>query len=214
MHRALIIAGALVAASVLTWFFPLFHVVSRSSLKSAQAAAEFQAADYVKSFWTERLKPAFGEADDAGAVLAALRENPAQARTEFGRTVGLGRSTLYFVSGKGTIVSVDGKVVGVSLGSATSAPDVAISTGLLFGNTARDATGLLNGSEFPNSQQFNEISTEINRTIEATVLPALKKQAKVGDEIQFVGCAEVTSLPRDVSPLKVVPLQVSIGESP
>lgn len=214
MHRALIIAGALVAASVLTWFFPLFHIVSRSSLKSAQAAAEFQAADYVKSFWTERLTPALGEANDSVAVLNALRENPAQARTEFGRTVGLGRSTLYFVSGKGTIISIDNKAVGVSFGSGVKDPEVSISTGLLFGNTARDATGLLNGSEFPNSQQFNEISTELNRTIEATVLPKLKKQAKVGDEIHFVGCAEVTTLPRDISPLKVVPLQVSIGESP
>jgi len=214
MRRALIIAGALVAAGVLTWFFPLFHVVSRSSIKSAQAAAQFQAADYVKKFWKDRLIPALGEADDAVAVLAALRENPEQARTEFGRTVGLGRSTLYFVSGKGTIVSVDGKAVGVSLGSAKKEPDVSISTGLLFGNTARDATRLMDGSEFPNSQQFNEISTELNRTIEATVLPTLKKQAKVGDAIHFVGCAEVTTLPRDISPLKVVPLQVSFDESP
>jgi predicted lipoprotein len=214
MHRALIIAGALVAAGVLTWFFPLFHVVSRSSMKSAQAAAEFQPADYVKKFWGERLMPALGEADDAVAVLAALRENPAQSQTEFGRTVGLGRSTLYFVSGKGTITSIDSKAVGVSLGSATKEPEVSISTGLLFGNTARDATGLLNGSEFPNSQQFNEISTELNRTIEATVLPTLKMEAKIGDTIHFVGCAEVTTLPRDISPLKVVPLQVSIGESP
>jgi predicted lipoprotein len=214
MHRALIIAGALVAAGVLTWFFPLFHVVSRSSLKSAQAAAEFQAADYVKNFWAERLTPALSEADDAVAVLTALRENPEQARTEFGRTVGLGRSTLYFISGKGTIVAVDGKSAGVSLGSASKEPEVSISTGLLFGNTARDATGLLNGSEFPNSQQFNEISTELNRTIEASVLPKIKNEAQVGNTIQFVGCAEVTTLPRDISPLKIVPLQVSIGKSP
>jgi predicted lipoprotein len=214
MNRALIIAGALVAAGVLTWLFPLFHVVSRSSLTSAQAESRFHAADYVNEFWAARLMPALSEADDAVAALAALRENPDQARAEFGRTVGLGRSTLYFLAGKGTIVSVDGKAVGVSLGTVAKEPDISISTDLLFGNTVRDATGLLDGSKFPNSQQFNEISTELNRTIEVTVLPALKTQAQVGDTIHFVGCAEVTTLPRDIRPLKVVPLKISFDESP
>ena len=116
MHRALVIAGALVAAGVLTWFFPLFHVVSREFAdRPSKQPPSFSAADYVKEFWTAKLTPAFGEAADAAAVLAALRENPEQARTEFGRTVGLGRSTLYFVSRQGTIVSVDKKAVGVSL---------------------------------------------------------------------------------------------------
>jgi predicted lipoprotein len=68
----------------------------------------------------------------------------------------------------------------------------------------------LSGDDFPNSQQFNEISTELNRRIEADVLPQLREQAKIGATIEFVGCAEVTIVPRDVEPLRLVPLEVKV----
>jgi predicted lipoprotein len=208
MNRAVVILGALLAVGVLSWFFPLFHVVSRDALRAEKEEATFHAADFAKEFWTTKLTPALPEAADVGAVLAAYRESPDQARTQFGRSVGIGRSTLYFVRGNGKVASIDNKQIVVQLTDDASGPHVALLTGLLFGNTVRDATGLLNGDDFPNSQQFNEISTELNRTIEATVFPPLKESAKVGAAIEFVGCAEVTNVPRDFTPLKIVPLEV------
>lgn len=208
MNRVFAILGMLAAVGVLSWFFPLFHVVSREALLNEKAHTVFHSAAYVKEHWATQLMPALTDASDAVMVLTALRENPKQAGTQFGRTVGLGRSTLYFVRGNGTVVSVNNKQIGVSLAGAARDSDVALMTGLLFGNTVRDATGIFSGDDFPNSQQFNAISTELNRVIETTVLPPLREQAKVGDAIEFVGCAEVTNIPRDYTPLKVVPLEV------
>lgn len=207
MKRALIIFAAVAAVGVLTWFFPLFRVVSRESLLAEKDRKTFNAADFVQTYWQQKLTPAFTDAADASAVLAALRETPDQARTQFGRTVGIGRESLYFIRGSGKIASVDKKEVGISLSDKEQA-DLTLQTGLLFGNTVRDATGLLSASDYPNSQQFNEISSELNRTVETKVLPPLRAAAKVGAEIEFVGCAAVTDLPRDITPLKVVPLEV------
>jgi len=207
MKRALIILAAVVAVGVLTWFFPLFHVVSRESLRTEREQQTFNAAAFVQEFWQKKLTPALADAADATLVLTALRENPEQARTQFGRTAGLGRETMYFLRGNGTIVTVDKKEVGVSLGDEEQV-DLTLQNGLLFGNTVRDATGLLSANDYPNSQQFNEISSELNRTIETQLLPPLRTAAKVGAEIEFVGCAAVTNLPRDITPLKVVPLEV------
>src|SRR5262245_9621995 len=89
MNRSLAIIAAIVAAGVLTWFFPLFHVVSRESQRAERERQTFNAADFVQGFWKNKLIPAFGEAADAATVLAALRENPDQARTQYGRTAGL-----------------------------------------------------------------------------------------------------------------------------
>ncbi len=155
MNRVFAIFGVLAAVSVLAWFFPLFHVESRAALRAEKEQTVFHAADFVNKFWTAQLVPALADASDAAIVLAALREDPKLAGTQFGRTVGLGRSTLYFVRGNGTIVSVNKKQIGVSLAGAEKDADVELATGLLFGNTARDATGLLNAGDFPNSQQFN-----------------------------------------------------------
>lgn len=209
MNRALVYVGSIVAVGVLSWFFPLFHVVSRSALREAKEQAAFHADEFVDEFWTAQLMPALPEAADATAVLGTLRTSPDEARTQFGRTAGLGRTVLYFVRGSGKVVSVDKKWVGISLDDADDV-DLALETGLLFGNTVRDATGLLSGDDFPNSQQFNEISTELNRRIEADVLSELREQAKIGAAIEFVGCTEVTNLPRDIEPLKIVPLEVKI----
>lgn len=208
MNRAFAILGIVLLAFVLVWFFPLFHVVSRESLRAAKEKISFNADKYVDEFWTAHLTSAFDDASDANTVLNALREDAQQAGSQFGRTVGIGRSTLYFLRGKGTIVSIENMQIGVSLAEGSQDADIVLSTGLLFGNTVRDATGLLNGDDFPNSQQFNEISTELNRRIEKDVLPSLKSEAEVGKAVQFVGCAELTRLPRDITPLKVVPLEV------
>jgi predicted lipoprotein len=208
MNRIAVIVVAILAVGVLSWFFPLFHVVSRAALRAEKEQQVFRAGDYVKEFWSAKLMPALADAADVGLVLTAFRESPNQARTQFGRSVGIGRSTLFFVRGSGMIASINDKQIVVALTADPSGPQIALATGLLFGNTVRDATGLLDGDQFPNSQQFNEISVELNRTIESTVLPPLEKSAKVGATIEFVGCAEVTEVPRDVSPLKILPLEV------
>jgi predicted lipoprotein len=83
---------------------------------------------------------------------------------------------------------------------------------MVFGNTVRDATGLLDMDSFPNSQHFNDLSTELNRIVETRVLPGLRDRAEVGRKVRFVGCAEVARDARRRKPLKVVPVRVEILE--
>ena len=83
-----------------------------------------------------------------------------------------------------------------------------IELGFVFGNAVRDATGLITASSYPNAQEFNDISAALNSMVEANVLPQLQQIAKVGDRIQFVGCAEVGDEDTDLKPLKLVPVMV------
>jgi predicted lipoprotein len=85
--------------------------------------------------------------------------------------------------------------------------EVSIQTGLIFGDALRDGTGLLNPSDFSNSQNFNDISAALDHIAESRVIPALRKQAKVGATIFFAGCAEVDDESTDLKPLKVIPIQ-------
>jgi predicted lipoprotein len=105
-------------------------------------------------------------------------------------------------------VSVDSKGVGLVVGEGAEGPDVVLPTGMVFGNATRDATGLLDMNAFPNSQDYNAISTELNHLVETRVLPDLRDRAVVGQEIRFVGCAEVSNDAKRRRPLKVVPLSV------
>jgi predicted lipoprotein len=205
-------AAALLVAIALLWRFPLFHVVRLGELRSTGNRAEVNAAEIAEAFWEERLLPSIEEAPEAGELVAALRTNPREAHQQFGRSVGISRGRLVCVRGSGTIVSVDKQGTGVSLASASGSPDLVLQTGLLFGNTVRDASGLLDAGEFSNSQHYNDISTELNRIVETRVIPELKERAELGTPIKFYACGQLQPDSSNVLPLRLIPLKVDFDK--
>jgi predicted lipoprotein len=208
MQRILVIFALAIMAAGIFWRYPLFHVVQLDELQAARQQAAFDAAAFAKTFWDKTLGPSLSQAQDATELLSKLESAPKEVRAQFGRKVGVGRTILFFLRGRGTIVHVDKKGVGLALNEGGSKPDIVLHTDLLFGNVARDATGLLDASDYANSQQFNEISTELNRTIETRVIPVLKEGAATGKTVHFVGCAEVSDTANQIRPLAVIPLEV------
>ena len=204
----LVILG--VVAGVL-WRFPPFHIVLLAEVEAAKREEAFDAAGFARKFWEERLTPARETAADAQKVVAAIQTDPQAARVEFGRTVGVSRGYFYFLRGEGQVVSVADGRIGLSLEKGPDA-DVVLLVGKLFGNAVRDATGLVDASDFPNSQHFNAISQELNRLVETEVVPSVVKLAKIGQQLRFVGCAEVKSEKDDLRPLKLVPLSVTLTD--
>ena len=207
MKRALSILVACTAMAGVFWFFPAYHIVSLKQAKAAKELGVFNPADFAAKFWRERLTPSLNHAADAQSVLDALAKDPKAAATNYGRTVGMSDTVYYLLRGTGTVVSVEGKGVGVSLHGASGEADLLLKTGLLFGNTVRDATGLLTASEFPNSQEFNDVSTELNRIVESQIIPSLRTNAATGRALRFVVCAEISEDEAGGRPLKVIPIR-------
>jgi predicted lipoprotein len=209
MIRRLILAiAAVVGVTVVTWAFPLFHLVPLDKAREAREEAHVNAAEFAEKFWDERLPTALSRAPDARAVLDAIEGDFQAARERYGRTVGISNSYFVCLQGSGRVVNVDAKGVGLVVRGGGAGPDVVLPVGMVFGNTVRDATGLLDLNKFPNSQDFNAIAAELNRLVETRVLPQLRERAEVGREIRFVGCAEVSSDAKRRRPLKVIPLRL------
>ncbi len=201
----------LIAAVVIAgicWLFPLFHIVPLKTAQAEQAATRFNATQFANTFWTNQLLPSIDKTVRADALLAVIHSDPAAAKKQFARSVGLSESYLYFLSGSGRVISVsetDGISLAVTKGSTNA--EVVLQAGLIFGNAVRDGTGLLDASAYPNSQDFNDISAALNHIVETRVIPGLRQQASIGATISFAGCAEVDDESTDLKPLKVVPLQ-------
>jgi predicted lipoprotein len=196
-------------AVVLVYFFPLFHVVPLGNAGRHEVGSAFDTVAFVDRFWAERLIPGAARAVDAAELVAAVQRDRQSARRAHGRSVGLGGVYYYFVAGIGRVVSVENDSLRLSLRDGQSQVQVSLETGNIFGNAVRDGTGLLNINDFPNSQDFNAVSSEINRRIEKRVLPELRKLAAVGATIRFVGCAEITDEDMDLNPLRIVPFIVA-----
>jgi predicted lipoprotein len=217
MKRAAFWLSLMALAGVIFWKFPLFYVVRSEDRAVGANRAAFDAAAFAESFWNEKLLPSLrdgADVADAAKLMEMLRENPQAARQEFGRKVGISRVRLFVLRGSGVVASVDEKGIGVAFKPQPqdSPIDIVLHTGPVFGNVVRDASGLLDPGQFSNSQHLNDISTQLNRMIEARVIPKMKELAIPGQNMHFVGCAELPDDQRDVRPLKVIPLDVSRNE--
>jgi predicted lipoprotein len=198
---ATVIAGLL-------WVFPLFRIVPLKQVQAERSESRFDAAEFAKRFWEDQLTPALDRAADARAVLSAAEADFPAAREQHGRRLGISDAFLVMLQGHGRVVRVDGKEIGVAIHDGHETADIVLPVALIFGNAVRDAHGLLDVSQFPNSQDFNGISTELNRLVETRVVPTLKTDAMVGRNIRFVGCAEIPSEPHRRRPLKIIPLRI------
>jgi predicted lipoprotein len=214
MKRAALIAIVALLLAALFHFFPLFHVIPLERAQHERAATTFDTARFAEQFWRERLLKSLDRAVNANLLLPAIQSDPAAARKKFSRQLGISESYFYFVAGIGRVISATNDEVALAVTEAATQPEVVLPAGLLFGNAVRDATGLLNVNDFPNSQDFNDISQALNHLVETQVLPALREQAKVAVAIRFVGCAEISDESSDLKPLHVVPVQVEFLKTP
>jgi predicted lipoprotein len=191
-------------------FFPLFHIVPLKTAVAEQVAATFNATQFAGTFWTNQLLAASGKAMKAEVLLPAIQTDPAAAKKNFSHSVGLSEGYFYFVSGSGRVLAVSDDEISLVVTEGSTNAEVTLQTGLVFGNALRDGTGLLNASEYPNSQDFNDISAALDHIAETQVLPKLHQQAKVGVTLSFIGCAEVDNESADLKPLRVIPIQTGL----
>lgn len=209
------LVGAGVAALV-SCFLPPFRIVSLDRARAKRAQEAFQPREFAESFWTGDLRKALEVATPADELLALVRSDPAAAKARHGRTAELGNTYYYFVRGTGRVTALGEEDVAVVLDSSGPGPgaDVILVTANVFGNAIRNATGLLDVNSFANSQDFNNVSHELNLIAESKVLSPFRKAIWVGAEVEFVGCAEIEDEERDLDPLMVVPVYLELRTTP
>ncbi|HEY3762560.1 MAG TPA: DUF2291 family protein [Verrucomicrobiae bacterium] len=196
--------------SGICWLFPLFHVVPLKKAVAEAKAKTFDAGQFAGNFWTNQLLASLDKAIPAEKLLTAIQSDPSAAKKQFARSVGMAENYYYFLRGDGKVVSLSDDAVSLAVSNDSTNAEVAIQTGLIFGDAIRDGTGLLNVNDYPDSQNFNDISAALDNIVDTNVIPALTSQAKIGSTVSFVGCAEVDDESTDLKPLKLIPIEARV----
>ena len=186
----------LAALSILVAIFPPFHirrlgadVEGLSNPPVAGNAPAFDAQKFAESAWKDQLVPSAARATDLVALMDALAGNPVDAQQRFGRRIGIGGKTFYFVRGEAQVRSIDRKGVWLNPERERHAPvSIRLVMGPIFGNALRDGTGLLKTNSL-SSFDANAASVALNQIAERSMQPILAK-AVPGNRIRFAGCAE------------------------
>jgi hypothetical protein len=106
---------AAICAAVFLYFLPLFHVVSLKEVQQQIASQEFNAAEYVDTFWHGPLLERTRSAIDAADLLAAFAQDFDDTAERFGHRLGLSGHSSYLVSGKGEIIAIENTAVSIAL---------------------------------------------------------------------------------------------------
>jgi predicted lipoprotein len=216
LPRAVIGVGVAIAVIAFFWAFPLFRIVrldgGAASIAGTAAAGSFDPAAMAAKLWSGELQAAAQRAADVNAVTAAIRTDPAAARSKYARSVGMG-AAYYFVRGSGKVIARDRNTIRIALDGPNPAI-VALRIGPIFGNAVRDGSGLLDVNQVPGLHEFNALAAELNKLVESQVLTGLREGADVGAVVTFAGCAEApeSAAPPDQPLLIIIPVVAEVRE--
>lgn len=191
--------------------FIAYNSVYIKKLDEVKAASntgsnKVDAVQYAQTFWTTKLIPSLNTTSvNLSTLLPLLKTDKNKAFTTYSQALGIGNIRYFLVKGEGTVTAVNDNDIAVLL---TNGEIVHLATDYIFGNAARDASGLIKITEFDNTTDLNNISAAINDIIRKEVVPALKAKAKPSQKLMFAGAAELNQAHLHLGELTIIPISV------
>lgn len=177
-----------------------------SDVKKADAGM-FKPDVYAQNFWKTKLPAAEAKAVDIDQLLATLKNNPHSAFQTYGHAIAIGSTRFFMVKGHGKVTDVTPDEV--MLNTVSSAP-VQLATTYVFGNAVRDASGMVQITEFSNTIDLSNVSGEIDKIIRKQVLPPFKQAVKKGDKVDFIGAIALNEAHLSLSDLEIIPVNLKL----
>lgn len=185
-----------VAAAIIVFLlYNSIYFKNLRKVKQQQRSQAFSATEYARDFWDNQLFAVLDKAVDAGELIELFNTDMGEAVKRYGKAPGVSRVYAYLLRGEGKIIAIAEDGPELSVREPQTNPDICIVTGLYIpGSAVRDASGLIDVSEFSNTMKFNEISGEINKIVVKEVIrPFLDKNPSVGMTVRFFGATQVAT---------------------
>ena len=184
----------IIASAIIS--FLVYNSISFESLediKEQQRRGTFNAVQYARDFWDNQLIGVLDKAVDAKELIELFNTNMTEAIRRYGKTPGVSRLYAYLLKGDGEILTVGEDFLDLSIREPWTNPDIRIISGFYIpGNAVRDASGLIDVSEFSDTMKFNEIGNEINKIVVKEVIRSfLDKNPQAGQTVRFFGATQV-----------------------
>ena len=198
------------AAIILVVGYHSIYFKKLGEVKASSSAQQFNAANYARRFWKEHYVPGMDTAFQLSSLLTLLKTDARTAFDSHSHALGIGNLRYFLVRGEGTVITRDEDAIRLQLKPDSAMRYVTLTTDMIFGNSVRDATGLINISEFKNTMDFNNVSAELNNIVKAEVLPAFLKYVRKGSVVEFVGALELNQEHLATEALEIVPVRLKI----
>lgn len=182
---------------------------SLDEVKAAASAAEFSPEAFAKDLVQNKMANA--AAIDVSIFYQQLASNFDNFTQEKGRELGVSNYRYFMVEGGGVVTAIGEENVALSLSENQK---ILLATDFIFGNTLRDASGLVSISDYANTMDFNNISVEMNRLVKEEIIPPFAAQVTEGQIVTFKGAVRLNVVEKKWDKLRIIPTSVSIRSTP
>ncbi len=179
-------------------------------VKWEPSSNNFDPENFARSFYHDRLLPHADSALEVNTLISLLNTDPDNTFKQHSRAAAIGNIRFFLVRGEGTIAFIGEDATTVQLKNSQIKSSIHIVTEFVYGNSIRDASGLVNLNDFGSSSDFNNISESLNKLIRTEVLPQFRKMSKQGMNMRFTGAVELNQKYMDLDTIEVVPIRLSI----
>ena len=171
---------------------------------------KFDAVSFSKNLWDENLPAKLDSAVELGTFIKAAQANPADAFSKYTNALGIGNYRYALVKVAGTVTDVSEDDINLQIKIGDSLMTAKLATEFIYGNAIRDASGLVDVKNFPNTMDLNNISEELNKMVRKTVLPPFKTSVKKGDKLIVTGAIEIHKEHIKWNELEIIPVKLQI----
>jgi predicted lipoprotein len=178
--------------------------------EKAARSSKFDATDFAGKLWKEQLPAQAAKAIDLAALFDALRTHPEETFSKYGHSIGITNTASFLVHSSGQVAAISEDDVLVSVRSGDSSLVVKITMEYVYGNTIRDASGLVDIRDFTNAMDLNNISEELNKLVRTTVVPPFKDRIQKGSRIEFTGALELNKEHLKLNEPEIIPVALKI----
>ena len=180
------------------------------SARNTSASNDFNATAFSKQLWEERMTAKTDSAVQLSALIAAIDKNADDAINKYTNALAIGNYRYALVKLDGAVIDVKEDEIVLTTAHNDSLLTLKLATEFIYGNAVRDASGLVQVKDFPNTTDLNGISEALNKIIRTTVLPAFKTGVKKEDKINLVAAVELNKEHIHWDGIELLPVRIQI----
>lgn len=185
--------------------------LEKLSDRGTKGGTRIDAAALAREVWKNKVPAKLDSAVVIDSLKAFIEANDKQVFDKYTHALDIGNYRYALVKGLATVASVNEDDVRLLVKDKEPFKAVLV-TEFVYGNTLRDALGIFNLKDFPNTEDLNNISEQLNKIVRKEVVPSFRTVLKPGSHIAFVGAIQINKAHVHFDGLEIVPVRIKIVE--
>lgn len=188
------------------------YVEKLSTHNTRTAKKELDVKAFVRQLWEKEFPAKIDSAVSLPVLIQAVTVNKAEALAEYTHALAIGNYRYALVTSKVVVKEVREDDILLAVQSGDSTITMKLATEFIYGNAIRDASGLVQVKDFPNTADLSSISEALNGIVRTELVPAIKGKIKTGAELELVAAIELNQQHLRWNDLELYPVRIKIKQ--